>query len=279
MSSISEYYVYMYIDPRNMRPFYYGKGKGNRKLVHKFDRSRDSEKSMIIDDIYLSGDEPIIRVVASRLTQEQALLVEASLIWREGHILSNAIAGQFSDKFRPHNTLNRNVSGFDYSHEIHLLNVGEGPHRNWEANRRIGFLGCGQGNKFRDQILQVNEGDIVVAYLSKAGYVGIGKVYQKAKTIREFLLLHKNLTKEDFLADSAFENSENPELSEYCLPIKWIRDLGAKEAVPRSQIDFHHLGFKASLSGKPMTLKKLEQAFKINFEEILQEEVGVLKAG
>lgn len=32
--SASDYYVYVYIDPRNYEEFYYGKGKGNRKDAH-----------------------------------------------------------------------------------------------------------------------------------------------------------------------------------------------------------------------------------------------------
>ena len=27
------FYVYMYIDPRNLRPFYYGKGKESRQFL------------------------------------------------------------------------------------------------------------------------------------------------------------------------------------------------------------------------------------------------------
>jgi hypothetical protein len=27
----NDYYVYVYIDPRNFEEFYYGKGRGNRK--------------------------------------------------------------------------------------------------------------------------------------------------------------------------------------------------------------------------------------------------------
>lgn len=31
---MDDYYVYVYIDPRNYEEFYYGKGKGSRKNAH-----------------------------------------------------------------------------------------------------------------------------------------------------------------------------------------------------------------------------------------------------
>lgn len=34
MPSTSDYYVYVYIDPRNHEEFYYGKGRGARKGAH-----------------------------------------------------------------------------------------------------------------------------------------------------------------------------------------------------------------------------------------------------
>jgi len=47
---MSEYYVYVYIDPRNFEEFYYGKGKGSRKDDHLFEDS-DSEKAKRIKAI------------------------------------------------------------------------------------------------------------------------------------------------------------------------------------------------------------------------------------
>jgi hypothetical protein len=38
------YYVYLYIDPRTMRPFYVGKGKGTRLLSH-LGRQAESQKT------------------------------------------------------------------------------------------------------------------------------------------------------------------------------------------------------------------------------------------
>ena len=59
----AEYYVYVYIDPRNFEEFYYGKGKGNRKEAHLFEDS-DSEKSNRIKEITKEGLKPIIKVIA-----------------------------------------------------------------------------------------------------------------------------------------------------------------------------------------------------------------------
>ena len=44
---MENYYVYVYIDPRNFEEFYYGKGKGNRKEAH-LKAKDDSEKTKII---------------------------------------------------------------------------------------------------------------------------------------------------------------------------------------------------------------------------------------
>ena len=50
---MDDYYVYVYIDPRNFEEFYYGKGKGSRKNAHHSGVS-DSEKS--IDALIICGE-------------------------------------------------------------------------------------------------------------------------------------------------------------------------------------------------------------------------------
>lgn len=62
---MENFYVYVYIDPRNYEEFYYGKGKGSRKEAHlKFDEDsdNDSEKTKIIREIKKEGLECIKRV-------------------------------------------------------------------------------------------------------------------------------------------------------------------------------------------------------------------------
>ena len=67
----SEFDVYVYIDPRNLEEFYFGKGRGSRKNAHLSDDS-DTEKSIRIRAIQKQGLEPIIRVIACNLTEQFA---------------------------------------------------------------------------------------------------------------------------------------------------------------------------------------------------------------
>ena len=75
---MDEYYVYVYIDPRNHEGFYYGKGRGSRKSDHLNDAG-DSEKTKRIKEIRKAGLEPIIRVIASGLAEKDALLIETTI--------------------------------------------------------------------------------------------------------------------------------------------------------------------------------------------------------
>lgn len=72
-------YVYLYLDPRDQKIFYVGKGIGNRAFSHLHDES-DSKKAEHIQGIRTSGLEPIIEILRFGLTDDQAALVEASVI-------------------------------------------------------------------------------------------------------------------------------------------------------------------------------------------------------
>ncbi len=125
---MNDYYVYVYIDPRNFEEFYFGKGRGSRKDAHLLDKA-DSEKSRRIEEIHKAKLEPIVRVIARELSEHDALLVEKTLLWKLGRNLTNISSGHYSDKFRPHNTIHALLSGFDYQCGIYYYNVGEGKHR------------------------------------------------------------------------------------------------------------------------------------------------------
>ncbi len=79
VAKILQSYVYVYIDPRNGKPFYIGKGKGNRLFSHLQDQF-DIEKVAQIAEIRHSGKEPRIEILRYGLSDSEAHLVEAASI-------------------------------------------------------------------------------------------------------------------------------------------------------------------------------------------------------
>lgn len=73
------YYVYVYSDPDTKKPFYIGKGKGNRCFAHLYD-NKESEKVAKIQELIQAKKEPIIEVLVHGVDEETALKVEAAAI-------------------------------------------------------------------------------------------------------------------------------------------------------------------------------------------------------
>ena len=262
--SHSDYYVYVYIDPRNLTEFYFGKGRGQRKLAHLKDDA-DTEKTRTIAAIRKAGLSPTIKVIAANLTEQEALLIEKTLIWKLRKTLTNIASGHFAKKFRPPNTLHLNMPGFDYAYGVYYINVGEGVHRNWNDCRKYGFLSAGQGEKYSKPLRTLNIGDIVVAYLRSHGYVGIGKVTAQAVRIRDYLHQGKSLKEYALEEPNMFDNSDNSEKSEYVVAIKWIHSVSREEAhFKRKSNLFTSQLIKASLDNQPKTINFINEAFDVD---------------
>lgn len=274
---MENFYVYVYIDPRNYEEFYYGKGKGGRKEAHlKFDEDsdNDSEKTKIIREIKKEGLKPIVKVVAKGLTEKEALLVEKTLIWKLGKTLTNKSSGHFADKFRPHNKLHLNLSGFDFENGLYYVNVGEGDHRCWEDCKQYGFLSAGQHPKWSDPLKTLEIGDIVVTYLKNYGYVGVGKVSQKAVKVNGFMVNQRPLKDYALQQPNIFENSENIN-SEFLVRIDWIKAVDKERAVWKKKNSlFTTQLIKASLDNQAHTLYFIEKEFGLKFNEILHDNEG-----
>ena len=265
------YYVYVYIDPRNFEEFYYGKGTGSRKKAHLSDDS-DTEKAKRIKAIKKEGLEPIIKVIAKDLTERDAFLTESALIWKLGKSLLNISSGQFADKFRRHDTFHVDLAGFDFNNGLYYVNVGQGKHRCWADCKQFGFLSAGQDKKWSDPIRTLEPGDIVVAYLKTHGYVGIGRVIEKAVKVNDFKIDGKSLHQFELKEPNIFDNSDNLK-SEYPVKIKWIKSVDSKEAKWKSKAGlFATQAIKASLQGQRLTREFLETEFNIKFKELLLTE-------
>jgi len=267
----SSYYVYVYIDPRNFEEFYYGKGRGSRKDAHLNDTS-DSAKAKRIADIKSEGLSPIIRVIARNVTESEALLIEATLLWKLGKWTTNEIMGHFANKFRPHNALHKELSGFDFQNGFYYYNVGEGEgeHRAWEDYVEFGFISAGQGTRWRDAMFGFNPGDVFAAYLKKRGFVGIGRIKTKARMIRDVRIEEKPLLDLPLRCNNMNDHSDSSELSEYVCLVDWLQTVPREEAKWRSTPKLYtttHV--RASLDGQPGTVAFLEAQFGILIRELI----------
>lgn len=262
---MNDYYVYVYIDPRNFEEFYYGKGKGSRKEAH-LDDSTDSLKVKRINAIKKEGLKPIIRVIARNLNEQEALLIEKTLLWKLGKWTTNIATGHFADKFRPHDTIHKELSGFDYRNSIYHYNVGEGIHRNWDDYRKYGFISAGQGPRWRDAMSGFQVGDLLFAYLNGRGYVGVGKVLERAKRINEIVIMGKHLLELPLKCRNMADNCDDSQKSEYVVLVDWIK------AVPREQAKKYRPQLrqvKVSLDNQTQRVQNLEAQFKVKIEHYL----------
>lgn len=264
----TDYYVYVYIDPRNFEEFYFGKGTGSRKKAHLMDDS-DTEKAKIIKAIKAAGLEPIIKVIAKDLTEHEAFLIEKTLIWKLGRALTNISSGHFAEKFRPHNTFHLDLSGFDFKNGLYYVNVGEGKHRCWDDCQQYGFLTAGQHKKFSDPIRTLEPGDIVVAYLKNRGYVGIGRVTEKAVRVNDFQVNGKSLKHYPLKVTDIFDNCDDDK-SEYPVKVEWVKAVESDKAKWKAKSGlFTSQLVKASLQGQPKTIEFLEKEFYVTFRDLL----------
>jgi hypothetical protein len=89
------YYVYAYVDPRNSKIFYVGKGCRARALAH-LDEAGESAKSYRIAELKNAGIQPQIDILAHGIGDEEtALRIEAAVInalWPE-KTLTNKVHG------------------------------------------------------------------------------------------------------------------------------------------------------------------------------------------
>lgn len=270
MKTIEDYYVYVYIDPRNFEDFYYGKGKGNRKDAHLKDDS-DSEKAQRIKAIQKVGLQPIIRVIAKDLNEKEAFLIEKTLIWKLGRTLTNKSSGHFANKFRPHYSLYRDdLPGFDFKNGIYYVNVGidNTTNRVWDDYVKYGFIAAGQGKNWSEPLRTLNKGDIIVAYLKNHGYVGIGKVIENAIPVNQFMFNGKYLKDLPLKSTGLLRNSDN-EKTDYLVKIDWEKTYPKTEAKWKQKAGlFTTQLIKASLESQPKTLDFIRQEFQIDFSKI-----------
>jgi hypothetical protein len=270
----SEFYVYVYYDPRNFQPFYIGEGKGKRLFSHESD-PQDTRKTATIRSIKAAGLEPIIRVIAKGLTKEQARLVEKTLLWSTRG-LTNTASGYFKKNFRPKDTLHRNLPDFDFSNQIYYFNVGHGEHRLWEENVQYGYVSAGQRKKYSDEIRRLHAGDLIVARGKGPGYRGVGRVVSEPVPVRRFLVppcakdraaRGKPLVQLALKANVK-DNIDDDLKCEWAAAVEWLQTTPKAHWKPKFGLYAPRGVTCHSIADQPKTIKYIEQVFDIRFGEL-----------
>jgi hypothetical protein len=144
------------------------------------------------------------------------------------------------------------------------VNVGEGPHRNWDDNMRYGYIGAGQGPQWSRQLKKLKPGDEIFTYLKGKGYVGYGVVVESACMVKDFFVDSegKTLLELPLTAPNVSEHQDEPEICEWAVKVDW------KKVFPRQQAKNFTGSFKSQhvvckLSNQPETVNFLREQFEI----------------
>lgn len=100
--------------------------------------------------------------------------------------------------------------------------------RRWDNSRNFGFVSAGQGENWSKQIEKLDIGDIVCAYVTEKGFVGIGECKSTAVRILDFKTLEGEFLDEKKLKHETHIltlNADNKPKSEYAVQIKWLEGL------------------------------------------------------
>ena len=113
-----------------------------------------------------------------------------------------------------------------------FVNVGEGPHRNWDDNRQYNYIGAGQGEKYSRPLKHLKAGDRFFAYMKGTGYVGFGEVTREAVPIGGFVVESdgKPLLEHRLTAPQASDNQDAPEECEWAVGVKWLKAFSREQA-------------------------------------------------
>jgi hypothetical protein len=113
---------------------------------------------------------------------------------------------------------------------VWYANVGDDQSRSWEDMRRYGFLAAGGGRHYSGRLGQLGEGDPVFAYQKKMGYVGYGIVKGPVVRGSDYLVDGRPLFEMQLAQPNIRHDVDNPELTEYLVPVTWKKTFPLNEA-------------------------------------------------
>ncbi|MCI8906268.1 MAG: nuclease [Enterobacter sp.] len=115
------------------------------------------------------------------------------------------------------------------------VSFGDPQSRVWEEARRYGFISAGGGSWYSQTLKQLQPDDRVWVKIPATGYVGVGIVQSAVEPASSFTIKteHGEMPAIDVLkySDLYRQNADDPDKSEYFVPVKWLETRSELEAV------------------------------------------------
>lgn len=115
------------------------------------------------------------------------------------------------------------------------VSFGDPNSRVWEEARRYGFISAGGGSWYSQTLKQLQPGNRVWVKIPATGYVGVGIVQSAVEPVSSFTINTDDGEKRaiDVLkySDLYHRNADDPDKSEYFVPVKWLETRSEQEAV------------------------------------------------
>lgn len=149
-----------------------------------------------------------------------------------------------------------------------VVNFEDGNYRNWEDAIEYGFVSAGNGRWYSKTLYQLDIGSRIFCMIPRKGYVGIGKVVEKAKPINEVLFnvggTNRNVDEVDFRASNMLHDLGNNEKCEHVVKVEW------EKFVPKDKA-FWVKGLMANQNSayklrNQYTIDEVSEFFKLNIE-------------
>jgi hypothetical protein len=110
------------------------------------------------------------------------------------------------------------------------VSFGAGPSRSWDEAVRYGFVSGGGGTWYSNSLRMLSEGDRIWVKVPGRGFVGVGRVRGPRVAARDFEIDGRPAL--DVLqADYHRAFAEDPERSEYFVPVEWLHTVPEAGAV------------------------------------------------
>ena len=191
------YYVYVYSDPDTKKPFYVGKGKGNRAFQHLDDQS-ENDKVRKIAEIKARGKEPLIEILVHGLDEETALKVEAAAIdligidhltnQQRGH--DSSTYGKIEVSMLEARYVRKKLSLEDIKHNVILIRINKlyrndmTPLELYEATRGYWHVNSQQAYKV-EYVFSIYDGMVIEIYQPMQWFPGLSTFTTRQELVTE----------------------------------------------------------------------------------------------